>query len=90
VLWQVCRDSGIEGVVLRLPLTYGPGVKGNFLLLLEAIAKGRACPLPASRIAGVSFTSATLSARSTPRYARPQLSVKRCRSPTHNQYRRRT
>jgi nucleoside-diphosphate-sugar epimerase len=44
VLWQVCRDSGIEGVVLRLPLTYGPGVKGNFLLLLEAIANGRRLP----------------------------------------------
>jgi nucleoside-diphosphate-sugar epimerase len=44
VLWQVCRSSGIEGVVLRLPLTYGPGVKGNFLLLLEAIAKGRRLP----------------------------------------------
>jgi len=44
VLWQVCRSSGIEGVVLRLPLTYGPGVKGNFLALLEAIAKGRRLP----------------------------------------------
>ena len=44
VLWQICRDSGMEGVVLRLPLTYGPGVKGNFLLLLEAIAKGRRLP----------------------------------------------
>lgn len=44
VLWQVCRGSGIEGVVLRLPLAYGPGVKGNFLLLLEAIAKGRRLP----------------------------------------------
>ena len=60
VLWQVCRDSGMEGVVLRLPLTYGPGVKGNFLLLLEAIAKGRRLPFagvvqsPQSR-----FTSAT-------------------------------
>jgi nucleoside-diphosphate-sugar epimerase len=44
VLWQVCRESGIEGVVLRLPLVYGPGVKGNFLLLLEAIAKDRRLP----------------------------------------------
>ena len=34
----------MEGVVLRLPLTYGPGVKGNFLVLLEAIAKGRRLP----------------------------------------------
>jgi nucleoside-diphosphate-sugar epimerase len=44
ILWQVCRESGIEGVVLRLPLTYGPGVKGNFLLLLEAIQSGRRLP----------------------------------------------
>jgi nucleoside-diphosphate-sugar epimerase len=44
VLWQVCRESGIEGVVLRLPLAYGPGVKGNFLLLLEAIARDRRLP----------------------------------------------
>jgi nucleoside-diphosphate-sugar epimerase len=44
VLRQVCRESGIEGVVLRLPLVYGAGVKGNFLLLLEAIARGRRLP----------------------------------------------
>jgi nucleoside-diphosphate-sugar epimerase len=44
ILWQVCRESGIEGVVLRLPLAYGPGVKGNFLLLLEAIQSGRRLP----------------------------------------------
>ncbi len=44
VLWQACREHGIEGVVLRLPLTYGPGVKGNFLKLLEAIANGRRLP----------------------------------------------
>jgi nucleoside-diphosphate-sugar epimerase len=45
VLWQACREHGIEGVVLRLPLTYGPGVKGNFLRLLEAIATGHPLPL---------------------------------------------
>lgn len=44
VLWQHCHAAGIEGVVLRLPLTYGPGVKGNFLTLLEAIAAGRRLP----------------------------------------------
>ena len=44
VLWQACREHGIEGVVLRLPLSYGPGVKGNFLKLLEAVAKGRRLP----------------------------------------------
>jgi nucleoside-diphosphate-sugar epimerase len=44
VLWQACRSSDMEGVVLRLPLAYGPGVKGNFLMLLEAIAKDRRLP----------------------------------------------
>ncbi|HXX85617.1 MAG TPA: NAD-dependent epimerase/dehydratase family protein [Casimicrobiaceae bacterium] len=44
VLWERCRDTGTEGVVLRLPLTYGPGVKGNFLKLMEAIAAGRRLP----------------------------------------------
>ena len=45
VLWQACQGSRIEGVVLRLPLTYGAGVKGNFLTLIEAIAAGRRLPL---------------------------------------------
>jgi nucleoside-diphosphate-sugar epimerase len=45
VLWQACRAGTIEGVVLRLPLTYGPGVKGNFARLLEAIAAERRLPL---------------------------------------------
>ena len=30
-LGEICRANGIEVIVLRLPLTYGPGVKGNFL-----------------------------------------------------------
>ena len=45
VLWQACRSGAIEGVVLRLPMTYGPGVKGNFARLLEAIAAERRLPL---------------------------------------------
>jgi nucleoside-diphosphate-sugar epimerase len=45
VLWQACGGNAIEGVVLRLPLTYGAGVKGNFLTLIEAIAEGRRLPL---------------------------------------------
>ena len=45
VLWERCGSAGIEGVVLRLPLTYGPGVKGNFLALMEAVAAGRRLPL---------------------------------------------
>ena len=45
LLWQAADKGSLEGVVLRLPLTYGPGVKGNFLRLLDAIAAGRALPL---------------------------------------------
>ncbi|HVR92651.1 MAG TPA: NAD-dependent epimerase/dehydratase family protein [Casimicrobiaceae bacterium] len=45
VLWQACEGNRIEGVVLRLPLTYGAGVKGNFLTLIEAIAARRRLPL---------------------------------------------
>ena len=45
VLREVAQNHGIEGVVLRLPLVYGPGVKGNFLKLLESIAGRRRLPL---------------------------------------------
>lgn len=40
----VSRETGIEIVVLRPPLVYGPGVKANFLRLLGAVARG--IPLP--------------------------------------------
>ncbi|HZI83978.1 MAG TPA: NAD-dependent epimerase/dehydratase family protein [Casimicrobiaceae bacterium] len=45
VLRELCAARGVEGVVLRLPLTYGPGVKGNFRALLETIAGERRLPL---------------------------------------------
>jgi nucleoside-diphosphate-sugar epimerase len=45
LLGEIARTQGIEVVVLRLPLTYGPGVKGNFLTLLEAVASERRLPL---------------------------------------------
>lgn len=45
VLREICAVHGVEAVVLRLPLTYGPGVKGNFLSLLEAVAAERRLPL---------------------------------------------
>jgi nucleoside-diphosphate-sugar epimerase len=45
VLWHACRGAAIEGVALRLPLTYGPGVKGNFARLLDAVAAERRLPL---------------------------------------------
>ncbi len=46
-LWQIAEETGMEIVVLRPPLVYGPGVKGNFLRLMEAIDKRRPLPLGA-------------------------------------------
>jgi nucleoside-diphosphate-sugar epimerase len=45
VLRAVCSEHGVEAVILRMPLTYGPGVRGNFLALLEAVARERRLPL---------------------------------------------
>ncbi|MGA8006998.1 MAG: NAD-dependent epimerase/dehydratase family protein [Burkholderiales bacterium] len=41
--------AGLDYVVLRPPLVYGPGVKANFLSLMRAIARGM--PLPLASIA---------------------------------------
>ena len=38
----------MEVVVLRAPLVYGPGVKANFLRLLEVVARG--IPLPLANV----------------------------------------
>jgi nucleoside-diphosphate-sugar epimerase len=43
-LAEVAGRTGIETVVLRPPLVYGPGVKANFLALLRAVDAG--WPLP--------------------------------------------
>jgi nucleoside-diphosphate-sugar epimerase len=43
-LTRVAAETGLEVVVLRCPLVYGPGVKGNFLRLLQVVDRG--IPLP--------------------------------------------
>lgn len=43
-LAQLSRSTGLEVVVVRPPLIYGPGVKANFLRLVKAV--GRGMPLP--------------------------------------------
>jgi nucleoside-diphosphate-sugar epimerase len=48
-LAEVAAASALEPVVLRAPLVYGPGVKGNFLALLEGIERGWPLPLGAIR-----------------------------------------
>ncbi|WP_237165185.1 UDP-glucose 4-epimerase family protein [Pandoraea vervacti] len=47
-LWEIARD-GLEVVVVRPPLVYGPGVKANFLRLMQAVANGRPLPFGAVR-----------------------------------------
>jgi nucleoside-diphosphate-sugar epimerase len=44
-LRTICGENELDAVILRLPLTYGPGVRGNFLALLEAVAAERRLPL---------------------------------------------
>lgn len=46
-LLQIAGETGLEIVVLRPPLVYGPGVKANFLRLLSLIERGLPLPLGA-------------------------------------------
>jgi len=46
-LMQVAHETGIEVVIIRPPLVYGPGVKGNFASLIKLMAKGLPLPLGA-------------------------------------------
>jgi UDP-glucose 4-epimerase len=46
-LWRIARETGLEVVVLRPPLVYGPGVKANFRRLLDTVARGWPLPLGA-------------------------------------------
>lgn len=48
-LSRVAAATGLEVVVLRPPLIYGPGVKGNFLRLMQLVARGTPLPLGAIR-----------------------------------------
>jgi len=43
-LLEFSQQSGLQVVIVRPPLVYGPGVKANFLKLLGVVAKG--VPLP--------------------------------------------
>lgn len=47
-LIAACAGTSMTPVILRAPLVYGPGVRGNFLALLEAVA--RRAPLPLAAI----------------------------------------
>jgi nucleoside-diphosphate-sugar epimerase len=73
-LAATCNGTSMAPVVLRLPLVYGPGVKGNFATLIDEVARAR--PLPLARIRNrrsllfvgnlVEAIDAALDARPTP------------------------
>jgi len=43
-LLELARETGLEVVIIRPPLVYGPAVKGNFALMMKWLIKG--IPLP--------------------------------------------
>lgn len=48
-LREVARETGLEAVIVRPPLVYGPGVQANFRALLRAVARGLPLPFGAVR-----------------------------------------
>jgi len=48
-LARVAAETRLEIVLLRPPLVYGPGVKGNFLRLMDIVTRG--VPLPFASVA---------------------------------------
>jgi len=48
-LRQLSRETGMEVVIIRPPLVYGPGVKANFLSMMNWLDKGVPLPLGAIR-----------------------------------------
>ena len=46
-LRQISADKGMEVVIIRPPLVYGPGVKANFAALMRAVQRGWPLPLGA-------------------------------------------
>jgi nucleoside-diphosphate-sugar epimerase len=47
-LWRIAEETGLEVVIVRPPLVYGPGVKANFRQLLRVVRGG--VPLPFASI----------------------------------------
>jgi nucleoside-diphosphate-sugar epimerase len=48
LLREYCDSSGLELVIVRPPMVYGPGVPANFLRLLQIVQKG--VPLPVGSV----------------------------------------
>lgn len=49
VLREVAEARGLHAPVLRLPLVYGPGVKGNFIRMFRLVDRGVPLPLGSVR-----------------------------------------
>lgn len=47
-LRQIASQTGMQVVIIRPPLVYGPGVKANFAALMRAVRRG--WPLPLARV----------------------------------------
>lgn len=47
-LKKIAKNTGMELVIIRPPLVYGPGVKANFETMMKSIVKG--IPLPLGKI----------------------------------------
>ena len=50
-LHRVATETGLEVVIVRPPLVYGAGVKGNFAQMLKVLAKG--IPLPLASVSNL-------------------------------------
>lgn len=46
-LFEIAQETGMEVVIIRSPLVYGPGVKANFRSLMTMVSKGFPLPLGA-------------------------------------------
>ncbi|WP_313241502.1 UDP-glucose 4-epimerase family protein [Stutzerimonas kunmingensis] len=46
-LRAIARETGLEVVIVRAPLVYGPGVKGNFRSMMDWLVRGIPLPLGA-------------------------------------------
>lgn len=44
-LREIAEQTGMEVVIIRPPLVYGPGVKGNFATMMQWLARGVPLPL---------------------------------------------
>lgn len=48
-LQRIARETGLEVVIVRPPLVYGAGVKGNFAEMLRVVSRGIPLPLASVR-----------------------------------------